>query len=150
MSSRPYTGNNQPVKNPIVRVYPNLIPPDVETPVTVPPLENGYQPLYVMFSKIREGVKAAGHDYHKPPSTDEITGFSDLKRQQPQTPKQGGSGKRNRWIDSKGRRIYEWDSQHGELEGYRASDGQHIGSFDYKTGMQTKPSVPGRNIKKYL
>ncbi|UBX30793.1 hypothetical protein LDL57_16285 (plasmid) [Arsenophonus apicola] len=44
------TGNNQPVKNPIVRVYPNLIPPDVETPVTVPPLENGYQPLYVMFN----------------------------------------------------------------------------------------------------
>lgn len=47
------TGNNQPVKNPIVRVYPNLIPPDVETPVTVPPLENGYQPLYVMFNNPR-------------------------------------------------------------------------------------------------
>ncbi|UBX30955.1 S-type pyocin domain-containing protein [Arsenophonus apicola] len=47
------TGNNQPVKNPIVRVYPNLIPPDVETLVTVPPLENGYQPLYVMFNNPR-------------------------------------------------------------------------------------------------
>ncbi|HGJ5890678.1 MAG TPA: HNH endonuclease signature motif containing protein, partial [Arsenophonus apicola] len=47
------TGNNQPVKTPIVRVYPNLIPPDVETPVTVPPLENSYQPLYVMFNNPR-------------------------------------------------------------------------------------------------
>ncbi|WGL99268.1 HNH endonuclease signature motif containing protein [Arsenophonus sp. aPb] len=47
------TGNNQPIKTPIVRVYPNLIPPDIETPVTVPPLENGYQPLYVMFNNPR-------------------------------------------------------------------------------------------------
>ncbi|WP_228709658.1 colicin E3/pyocin S6 family cytotoxin [Klebsiella pneumoniae] len=23
--------------------------------------------------------------------------------------------------------MYEWDSQHGELEGYRASDGEHPG-----------------------
>ncbi|HGJ5918033.1 S-type pyocin domain-containing protein [Arsenophonus nasoniae] len=60
MSSRPYTGNNQPVKNPIVRVYPNLIPPDVETPVTVPPLENGYQPLYVMFNNHYGETNAKG------------------------------------------------------------------------------------------
>ncbi|HHL3485454.1 TPA: colicin E3/pyocin S6 family cytotoxin, partial [Klebsiella pneumoniae] len=26
------------------------------------------------------------------------------------------------------------DSQHGELEGYRASDGEHLGAFDPKTG----------------
>ncbi|HGJ5872910.1 colicin D domain-containing protein [Arsenophonus apicola] len=44
------TGNNEPIITPIVRVYPNLIPPDIETPVNVPPLENGYQPLYVMFN----------------------------------------------------------------------------------------------------
>ncbi|WP_337958113.1 colicin E3/pyocin S6 family cytotoxin [Proteus vulgaris] len=50
----------------------------------------------------------------------------------------------------KGRRIYEWDSQYGELEGYRASDGQHIGVFDPKTGNQLKPADPRRNIKKYL
>ncbi|WP_320157344.1 colicin E3/pyocin S6 family cytotoxin [Klebsiella pneumoniae] len=30
--------------------------------------------------------------------------------------------------------MYEWDSQHGELEGYRASDRQHLGAFDPKTG----------------
>ncbi|HGJ5899836.1 MAG TPA: klebicin D activity protein, partial [Arsenophonus apicola] len=51
---------NQPVKNPIVRVYPNLIPPDVETPVTVPPLENGYQPLYVMFNNHYGETNAKG------------------------------------------------------------------------------------------
>ncbi|HHY7352604.1 cytotoxic family protein, partial [Escherichia coli] len=49
-----------------------------------------------------------------------------------------------------GRKIYEWDSQHGELEGYRASDGQHLGSFDPKTGNQLKGPDPKRNIKKYL
>ncbi|ENP0254795.1 hypothetical protein ACCP35_004739 [Escherichia coli] len=50
----------------------------------------------------------------------------------------------------KGRKIYEWDSQHGELEGYRASDGQHLGSFDPNTGNQLKGPDPKRNIKKYL
>jgi len=46
--------------------------------------------------------------------------------------------------------YYEWDSQHGELEGYRASDGQHIEAFDPKTGKQLKPADPKRNIKKCL
>ncbi|EPA3602602.1 colicin E3/pyocin S6 family cytotoxin [Proteus mirabilis] len=36
------------------------------------------------------------------------------------------------------------------IEGYRASDGQHIGAFDPKTGKQLKPADPKRNIKKYL
>ena len=145
------TGNNQPVKTPIVRVYPNLIPPDVETPVTVPPLKNGYQPLYVMFSKIREGVKPLGHGYHQAPSTEEITGFPDLIKTKRKNSVQGGGGRRVRWIDSKGKNIYEWDSRHGELEGYRASDGTHLGSFDYKTGQQIKgPDQKGRNIKDSL
>ncbi|EQC00701.1 putative cytotoxic protein [Photorhabdus temperata subsp. temperata M1021] len=61
-----------------------------------------------------------------------------------------GGGKRDRWIDSKGRRIYEWDSQHGELEVYRVSDGEHLCSVDYKTGKELKPAVKGRNIKQYL
>lgn len=57
---------------------------------------------------------------------------------------------RERWIDAKGRRIYEWDAQHGELEVYRASDGEHLGSVDHKTGEQLKPAVKGRSIKRYL
>ncbi|CDL56945.1 hypothetical protein [Klebsiella pneumoniae] len=40
--------------------------------------------------------------------------------------------------------------QHGELEGYRASDGEHLGAFDPKTGKQVKGPDPKRNIKKYL
>ncbi|WP_370429689.1 colicin E3/pyocin S6 family cytotoxin (plasmid) [Klebsiella pneumoniae] len=50
----------------------------------------------------------------------------------PKTPKQGGGGKRARWYGDKKRKIYEWDSQHGELEGYRASDGEHLGAFNTK------------------
>ncbi|SUC49841.1 colicin immunity protein [Proteus mirabilis] len=33
------------------------------------------------------------------------------------------------------------------IEGYRASDGQHLGAFDPKTGNQLKPADPKRNIK---
>ncbi|EMH0087421.1 colicin E3/pyocin S6 family cytotoxin [Proteus mirabilis] len=100
--------------------------------------------------KKRQGVKEKGHDYHPAPKTEEIKGLGDLKRADPKTPKQGGGGKRARWTGDKGRKIYEWDSQHGEIEGYRASDGQHIGAFDPKTGKQLKPADPKRNIKKYL
>ncbi|OBU11205.1 hypothetical protein AYY17_00110 [Morganella psychrotolerans] len=101
-------------------------------------------------NKKRQGVKEKGHDYHPAPKTEEIKGLGDLKGTRKKTPKQGGGGKRDRWIGSKGRKIYEWDSQHGELEGYRASDGQHIGAFDPKTGNQLKPADPKRNIKEYL
>ncbi|QGA63756.1 transposase [Klebsiella pneumoniae] len=83
--------------------------------------------------------------------TDDIKGLGDLKKGTPKTPMQGGGGRRKRWIGDKGRKIYEWDSQHGELEGYRASDGEHLGAFDPKTGKQIKgPDPKGQNIKKYL
>ncbi|MBI0552603.1 colicin-like bacteriocin tRNase domain-containing protein [Pectobacterium parmentieri] len=98
----------------------------------------------------RKGVRDAGHKYHPNPDTSEIKGLGELKEGRAKTPKQGGGGKRARWIGEKGRKIYEWDSQHGELEGYRASDGQHLGAFDPKTGKQLKPADPKRNIKKYL
>ncbi|EEX9039545.1 colicin [Escherichia coli] len=102
-------------------------------------------------NKPRKGVKDYGHDYHPAPKTEEIKGVGELKKAPKKTPKQGGGGRRDRWIGDKGRKIYEWDSQHGELEGYRASDGEHIGAFDPKTGKQIKgPDPKGRNIKKYL
>ena len=102
-------------------------------------------------NKPRKGVKDYGHDYHPAPKTEEIKGLGELKKAPKKTPKQGGGGRRDRWIGDKGRKIYEWDSQHGELEGYRASDGEHIGAFDPKTGKQIKgPDPKGRNIKKYL
>ncbi|WP_192903162.1 colicin-like bacteriocin tRNase domain-containing protein [Photorhabdus khanii] len=100
--------------------------------------------------KERKGVKEAGHDYYPAPKTEEIKGLGELKRGPQKTPKQNGGGKRKRWIGEKGRRIYEWDSQHGELEGYRVSDGQHIGVFDHKTGKQLAAADPKRSIKKFL
>ena len=107
-------------------------------------------PIYIYLSKPRNGLPEDGHDYHPAPKTEEITGITGLREAKQKTPKQGGGGKRDRWIDAKGRRIYEWDSQHGELEEYRASDGEHLGSVDYKTGQQLKPAVKGRSIKRYL
>ncbi|APC10783.1 MULTISPECIES: colicin E3/pyocin S6 family cytotoxin [Providencia] len=122
----------------------------------------GVKPIYIAASKggkknkgkgkddERKGVKEKGHSYHPAPKVDEIKGLGELKPVQGKTPKQGGGGRRNRWVGDKGRKIYEWDSQHGELEGYRGSDGQHIGAFDPKSGKQLKPADPKRNIKKYL
>lgn len=101
-------------------------------------------------NKRRKGTKDYGHDYHPAPKTEDIKGLGELKEGRPKTPKQGGGGKRARWYGDKGRKIYEWDSQHGELEGYRASDGQHLGSVDPKTGKQLKGPDPKRSIKKYL
>lgn len=100
--------------------------------------------------KPRKGVKDYGHEYHPAPKTEDIKGLGELQEGKPKTPKQGGGGKRARWYGDKRRRIYEWDSQHGELEGYRASDGEHLGAFDPKTGNQVKGPDPKRNIKKYL
>lgn len=134
--------------------------------ILVPPLESGLDPIYVMFNKPRkksgkgdtpvfvkprQGVKEYGHEYHPAPKTDEIKGLGELRPAPKKTPKLNGGGKRARWVGDKGKTIYEWDSQHGELEGYRASDGQHLGAFDPNTGKQLKgPDPKGRNIKKYL
>jgi uncharacterized Zn-binding protein involved in type VI secretion len=110
---------------------------------------NEYPPIYIYLNQGRSGIPDKDHDYHPAPETNDI-GISGLRQAKKKTPKQGGGGLRERWIDAKGRRIYEWDSQHGELEEYRASDGEHLGSVDYKTGEQLKPAVKGRNIKRYL
>ena len=107
-------------------------------------------PIYIYLSKTREGLPEKDHSYHPAPKTEEIVGISGIQKAKKKTPKQGGGGLRERWIDTKGKRIYEWDSQHGELEEYRASDGEHLGSVDYKTGNQLKPAVKGRSIKRYL
>ncbi|QJO43216.1 cloacin (plasmid) [Klebsiella pneumoniae] len=88
--------------------------------------------------KPRKGTKDYGHDYFPDPKTEDIKGLGELKEGKPKTPKQGGGGKRARWYGDKKRKIYEWDSQHGELEGYRASDGEHLGAFDPKTGKQVR------------
>lgn len=156
------TGNQNPVRiaNPVV-VDPLPENTSIETTTTPAPEEKTFAdyililplpnipPIYVYLSQGRSGIPDKDHDYHPAPETSEI-GISGLRQAKKKTPKQGGGGLRERWVDAKGRRIYEWDSQHGELEEYRASDGEHLGSVDYKTGEQLKPAVKGRNIKRYL
>ncbi|WP_051150938.1 S-type pyocin domain-containing protein [Tatumella saanichensis] len=106
-------------------------------------------PIYIYLSQ-RKGMPYKGYSYHPAPETDEITGISDLIEVKGRTPKQGGGGTRERWMDRKKRRVYEWDSQHGELEEYRVSDGEHLGSLDHLTGSRLNSAVKGRDIKRYL
>lgn len=141
---------------PVIWIYPPtekaaqilvnpVYPPEYRDFILVFPVGSGVRPLYVVVS-----LKAGDHKYHKAPNTGQITGFEKLKKAKPMTPKQGGAGLRERWIDEKGRKIYEWDSQHGELEIYLASDGSHMGAFNHLTGEQLKGPKKKRNIRKYL
>ena len=59
-------------------------------------------------------------NYHKPPSTEKITGFKGLKIADSKTPIKNGGGLRKRWKDRKGL-IYEWDYEKGKLEIYSKS-----------------------------
>ncbi|NBI43654.1 hypothetical protein GVX76_09220 [[Haemophilus] felis] len=83
--------------------------------------------------------------YHPKPELEEITGFPDLKPVRAKTPVQGGGKLRARWKD-KDNKIFEWDSQHGELEMYDKR-GRHLGAFDPKTGKQIKDPDPKRRIE---
>jgi hypothetical protein len=56
----------------------------------------------------------------------------------------GARGER-RWRSHNGRRLYTWDSVHGEVEVFNAR-GKHLGALDPKTGEWIKPAVPGRKI----
>ena len=141
---------------PVIWIYPPtekaaqilvnpIYPPEYRDFILVFPVESGVRPLYVVVS-----VRAGDHKYHKAPKDEQISGFFNLIKTKPKTPKQGGGGLRERWVDEKGRTIYEWDSQHGELEAYLASDGSHLGAFSHINGEQLKPAKKKRNIKKYL
>ncbi|QQO00189.1 colicin E3/pyocin S6 family cytotoxin [Pseudomonas sp. SW-3] len=127
-----------------------VYPPDYKDFILVFPADSGVKPVYIVVSVSGRKLPNPDHDYHSAPETEEITGFSGLREAKKKTPRQGGGGLRERWIDNKGRTIYEWDSLHGELEAYRASDGSHLGSFDHKTGEQIDPPKKNRSIKKYL
>lgn len=126
-----------------------VYPPEYKDFILVFPANSGVAPVYIVVS-VRKGMPDKSHGYHPAPKTHEITGIAGLKRAKKKTPIQGGGGLRDRWMDKKGRTIYEWDSSHGELEAYRPSDGSHLGAFDPKTGEQTAPPKKNRNIKKYL
>lgn len=125
-----------------------VYPPEYKDFILVFPADSGVLPVYIVVSVRRKGTAEAGHTYHPAPETKDITAFPDLTRVKKKTPYKGGL--RDRWMDAKGRTIYEWDFLHGELEAYRSSDGSHLGSFDHKTGEQLDPPKKKRSIKKYL
>ena len=128
-----------------------VYPPEYRDFILVFPVGSSVKPLYIVINEARKGLATAGHSYHQPPKTEEITAFPGLKTAKKMNPVQGGGGLRKRWTDSKGKRIYEWDSMHGELEEYRASDGAHLGAFDPVTGERREDPKPERSIrKKYL
>ena len=127
-----------------------VYPPEYRDFILVFPAGSGVRPVYIVLNLTGRKLPNPDHDYHSAPETEEIVGFPGLKEAKKKTPKQGGAGLRERWTDNKGRTIYEWDSLHGELEAYRASDGSHLGSFDPITGEQIDPPKKKRNIKKYL
>jgi hypothetical protein len=54
-------------------------------------------------------------------------------------------GGRTRWRSTDGKRIYEWDGLHGELEVYN-DRGRHLGVLDPITGNQIKEAERGRKI----
>jgi hypothetical protein len=127
-----------------------IYPPQYKDFILVFPADSGVRPVYVVLSVRRKGLVESGHQYHPALKTHEITGFPGLKRGKKKTPMQGGGGLRDRWLDAKGRTIYEWDASHGELEAYRSSDGSHLGAYDPVTGDQVDGPKKNRSIKKYL
>ncbi len=50
------------------------------------------------------------------------------------------------WKSPDGKRLYQWDSQHGDVEVYSAKTGLHLGSAEKQTGRTIKPPVKGRRL----
>jgi len=89
------------------------------------------------------------HTYHPASETVDIPAFPDLRRAKKKPPYNGGAS--GSLEGCKGRRTYEWDSMHGELEVCRASDGTHLGALDPFTGERSEDPKDERSIrKKYL
>ncbi|WP_095058864.1 S-type pyocin domain-containing protein [Pseudomonas sp. Irchel s3f7] len=128
-----------------------IYPPEYKDFILVFPVGSGVRPVYIVFSTTRKGLPRSGHSYHPAPKTEEILAFPGLIKGKKKNPIVGGGGLRKRWTDAKRKKIYEWDSMHGELEVYRASDGGHLGAFDHITGERRDDPKTERNIpKKYL
>ncbi|MGY2399547.1 S-type pyocin domain-containing protein [Pseudomonas sp. SDO5271_S396] len=123
-----------------------VYPPEYRDFILVFPVESGVRSLYVVVNTPRKGLRNPDHDYFSAPLAEDITGFPGLIPQKPVTPRQGGAGLRDRWIDAKGRKIFEWDSKKGELEVYRNSDLKHLGAFDPYTAERRGPADPKRRI----
>ncbi len=57
----------------------------------------------------------------------------------------GAFGGERRWRSDGGKRLYTWDSLHGEVEVFNAR-GRHLGALDPVTGAWVRPAVAGRTI----
>jgi hypothetical protein len=126
----PTEGANKVLVNPVH-------PPDYQDAIITFP-SAGIQPIYISLSV------SGDHSYHPAPKG--LTAFPDAMRDKSKSGVQGGSKKRTRWKDSRGR-IYEWDSQHGAVEMYD-KQGKHLGEYNPETGDQTKPAKSGRTTPK--
>jgi hypothetical protein len=144
---------------PVIWIYPPtekaaqilvnpIYPPEYRDFILVFPVESGVRPLYVVVNEPRKGLRNPDYDYFSAPRTEDITGFPGLIELKKKTRKRNGGGLRERWKDAKGRRLFEWDSEKGELEVYRYSDTSHLGSFDPYTGEQRGPAKDERRIEK--
>lgn len=144
---------------PVIWIYPPtekaaqilvnpVYPPQYRDFILVFPVESGVQPLYLVVNETRKGSKNPDYGYYPAPKTEDITGFPGLIEQKRKTRKRNGGGLRERWKDAKGKRLFEWDSEQGELEVYRYSDVKHLGSFDPYTGERRGPAKDERRIEK--
>ncbi|MCD7039724.1 S-type pyocin domain-containing protein [Pseudomonas sp. MAFF 311095] len=144
---------------PVIWIYPPtekaaqilvnpIYPPEYRDFILVFPVESGVRPLYVVVNEPRKGLKNPDLGYHPAPRTEDITGFPGLIEQKRKTRKRNGGGLRERWKDAKGKKLFEWDSEQGELEVYRYSDVKHLGSFDPYTGERRGPAKDERRIDK--
>lgn len=124
-----------------IEVYPEVDDITLGDRIITFPAESGLSSLYVVYSK----PLPAGHSYHPAPKNG-LAAFPDAVKVNAKTLVQGGSHKRTRWKDRKGR-IYEWDSQHGAVELYD-KQGRHLGEFDSVSGEQIKPADPKRRVEK--
>lgn len=115
-----------------------VYPPDYKDAIIWFPAAD-IQPIYIVLSQLPGDLS-----YHPAPKG--LTAFPDAVPVKSKSSVQGGSKKRPRWKDRKGR-IYEWDSQHGAVEMYD-KQGKHLGEFDPETGKQTKPRKPSRDTPK--
>ena len=57
----------------------------------------------------------------------------------------GAFGGSRRWRSLDGKRLYTWDSLHGEIEVYNKR-GRHLGAADAVTGVLIKPARKERHI----
>jgi sugar lactone lactonase YvrE len=57
----------------------------------------------------------------------------------------GAYGGQKRWRSPDRKRLYTWDSLHGEIEAWNTR-GRHLGAMDAVTGVFIKGAKKGRRI----